>query len=524
MAMKTRETRTPMKFILPNCLHMLLCGSLMAQDVEFVDRVNLDIEVVEAVTTESEVEGSAESLLPPMAPNAPSSITEAELGQIRARVEQALELQTTTLQQLDSHRLVREHRIPVELDGERRELRLYPYSMRSDNLVVFVEDEKGLFREEAPPPITTFRGSIVEEPTSEVVASIIDGRLFAAITTSKGAWAIEPVSKTLPDVPAGLHAVYRVSDVVPPAGVCGVDAALVAHPLGPGPKEPGVVEALGTGGRTQIGFDTDAEYYQANGSSTSATISDIEKIMNQVGLIYQNQFSICYVIEAIIVRTNVGTDPYSATNPDTLLCQFADEWNSNVTTTRDVAHLMTGKNLDGTTIGIAWTGVICDQEFTNCNGGRLHYGLSQTFFSTNLVSRTGLTAHELGHNWNACHCNQGACTGDGADADCGIMWSASGTQQSTLVFGSRSTAAITSHRDSRTCLGTCIDPIYVNLNNNPLIENGTAEFPFDTVSEGVKWVQVGGTVIITTGSYAETLRINKIMDLVSSGGPVTIGK
>lgn len=103
------------------------------------------------------------------------------------------------------------------------------------------------------------------------------------------------------------------------------------------------------------------------------------------------------------------------------------------------------------------------------------------------------------------------------------MWSSAGTQQSTLVFGSRSTSAITSHRDTRTCLGTCFDPIYVDLNNNSGIEFGTATFPFNTVFEGTKWVQVGGRVIITNGTYGELLTINKAMNLESSGGVVTIG-
>ena len=69
---------------------------------------------------------------------------------------------------------------------------------------------------------------------------------------------------------------------------------------------------------------------------------------------------------------------------------------------------MAGTNIDGSTIGIAWIGVMC-----NDNWG---YGLSQSQYTTDIASRVQLTAHELGHNWNACHCNQSGCTGGGTDS------------------------------------------------------------------------------------------------------------
>jgi len=291
--------------------------------------------------------------------------------------------------------------------------------------------------------------------------------------------------------------------------------------------QSGRSESRGTGGRTQIAFDTDVQYYQANGSSSTNTVSDIEMIMNQVGLIYQNAFDICYVLERVIVRT-AEPDPYSTSNSSSLLCQFRNEWNANVTTTRDVAHLMTGRNLDGTTIGVAWVGVVCNvQGFSSTipgcgNTANLAYGLSQTFFSTNIVSRTGLTAHELGHNWNCCHCNQSTCTGGSADADCGIMWSSAGTQQSTLVFGARSSSSIAIHRNSRNCLSTCTGLVYVN-GAHVGIENGSLAFPYNTISEGVEWVELGGTVRIFSGSYPGTRTITKFLNLEAYNGVVDIG-
>ena len=76
----------------------------------------------------------------------------------------------------------------------------------------------------------------------------------------------------------------------------------------------------------------------------------------------------------LIVRS-APSDPYSTTSSDSLLTQMRTHWNAAQTGVhRDIAHLMTGKNLDGSVIGIASVGVIC-----NSTRG---YGLSQTRYTT----------------------------------------------------------------------------------------------------------------------------------------------
>jgi hypothetical protein len=73
------------------------------------------------------------------------------------------------------------------------------------------------------------------------------------------------------------------------------------------------------------------------------------------------------------------------------------------------------------------------------------YGLSQSRFTTQLASRVGLTSHEVGHNWNASHCD--------GDSDCRIMCSGlGGCAGSVTSFGTRSISTISSFRDGRSCL------------------------------------------------------------------------
>ena len=84
---------------------------------------------------------------------------------------------------------------------------------------------------------------------------------------------------------------------------------------------------------------------------------------------------------------------------------------------RDLAHLWTGRDLEGTTVGLAYVGVVCRSQGYS-------YGVSQRMAS--VPAKYVLTAHEIGHNFNACHsdtdCNSGS-------ASCGntIMQSRVGT-------------------------------------------------------------------------------------------------
>lgn len=503
------------------CVHGHLCAGWMATaTAQAVVQDPFELEVRTAAIDDLAPE--------PTARLAPVTVTQAQVAQMSPAVEAALELRSTTLQQLDAAGAVQTLKVALRLNGERRTLDLYPYSMRSDDFVLLVQDESGDLYEDAPPPITTYRGHVVGDLQSDVAASIIEGKLYATIVTQGDAWAVQPVGGAADGAPDNLHAVYRQADVIPAGGQCGVPDTALPRVDPQGGRHGGAADTQGTGGRTQIAFDTDVEYYQLNGSSITLTVADIEMIMTQVGLVYQAQSNICYVEERIIVRT-AGPDPYSLTNSSNLLCQFRNFWNNNITTSRDIAHLMTGKNLDGTTIGVAWVGVVCNESgfsgtIANCsNTANLGYGLSQTRFSANVVARSALTAHELGHNWNSCHCNQNTCTGGNADADCGIMWSASGAQQSTLLFGTRSLGAITTHRNSRTCLSGCSSTVYVD-SRNPATGNGTLSFPYRFLSDGLDWVNVGGTVRVFPGVYPNARTIGKFLNIEAINGVVDLGE
>ena len=459
-------------------------------------------------------------------------VAEAQLGEIRAAVEASLGLMSSSVQRLDISGVREAKPVLVTLGGLEHLLHLYPYSPRSADFLLLVQDESGALIEAEPPAPATYRGRLAGDPLSSVAATVFEGRLWATIVTGTSeTWGVQPADEIVPQAPADLHVVYSSFDVIGGDGVCGVDE-FVGHSSTADKGSSGDPPAPeGTGGKVAIAFDADLEFFQANGNSVPATIRDIEMIMNQVGLIFQNQVGICYDWKGIIVRTG---RVYNNTRDGALLCEFRNFWNANVGGfNQHVAHLMTGKNLTPTPpatnnpIGIAYVGGMCNAygTITTCAGeGDYAYGLSQSRFSATLIPRVGLTAHELGHNWNACHCNQNGCTGGGADPDCGIMWSAAGPQQSTLLFGTRSANTIINYRNGMWCPGFCYDPIYVDWTNIGGPWFGIPSAPYRTVERGVRGAIVDGTVITAVGNYPENITINKAVTLRATGGTVRIGQ
>lgn len=338
----------------------------------------------------------------------------------------------------------------VRLDQSEYTLALKPYSMRSIDFQVQVQVESGELIEVEPPAPATYRGEVIGIPGSKVAASLIRGELTAVIDLGDEMWFVEPLSNYDTMAETSEHVVYRSGDTIPTDRVCGSDLLQM-----PGGNDD--LELMGEpqddsydigypdyGSRadelTELAFDADYEFYQKNGYSVGSTVADIENVMNGVEVVYQRDTGICYNLTHIIVRSS-SNDPYTTNDPGGLLDQFRAEWNSHQSSIqRDTAHMMTGRNMSGNVIGIAWLTVICNQGWG--------YGLSQSRYTSNFNHRITLTAHELGHNWNAQHCD--------GDGNCHIMCSGiNGCNGVGLPnFGSAAVNTITNYKNSRYCLDT----------------------------------------------------------------------
>jgi len=332
--------------------------------------------------------------------------------------------------------------VEVVLDGETVVLELAPTSVRAPGFTLLVQGADGAPREVEAPPPSTVRGLVRNRPDSAVSGSLEDGRLTALVLLEGGerAWSVQPLAPLDNGAAPGEHVVFDAADAVDLGVTCGTFAPGGGAPLGPAPALPEGPDG-GDFSVTLIACDADFEYFESNNSSVNQTTNDIETVVNNVTTIYEFTAGITYQIGTIIVRTSPN-DPYFTTNASGMLSEFRNEWNVNQTgVSRNVAHLFTGKDLSGSVIGIAWLDVnFCASPFS----GPFHYGVSQSKFSANTASRTGLTAHELGHNWSASHC-------DGIPG-CQIMCSGLGGCEGLGAFGPTSTNAIWNKLGGTPCL------------------------------------------------------------------------
>jgi hypothetical protein len=418
-------------------------------------------------------------------------------------------------------------RFAAVLDGETVELDLVPWSGRAEDCRLIVVRDGGVVEEMELPPPRTWRGSVVGDPSRSVAATIdAENRVFATIRDEVDgrSWGLQPATGP-GGVFEGWSVAYDRADVMPTGGVCG-NAADDADMIGvrampraiPRADEPIDPLKLGVPERLDVGFAADFEYFQARGGSINATVQDIETVMNSVGLNYQTQLGISFRTTGFLVWTTVN-DPYSSTNSIIRLCEFRENWNGINWFPKDTAHLFTGVDLDGDIIGRAYEAALCNPDAPGCGGGSLSYGLSQSTFSTNMTDRVILTMHELGHNWGACHCSDSACTGGGADPDCGVM--SASVNNATMTFGSRSVFTIQTYRATLGCLTPAFNPVYVDAAYSGL-ELGTIVLPFNTFLEGYWAVPVGGTVSFDPGVYPQNVTMVRPMVLERTGGGTVV--
>lgn len=277
------------------------------------------------------------------------------------------------------------------------------------------------------PPCVTYRGMLLEDIRSNVAATITGGSITAFIRTGgNDVWIVQPVNQMQPAAAPALHIVYRTQDNAQLPGQCGVNAQALPAPAAVGNDLLYLAD---------IAIEADYPFFQQNGSNTTSTQNDITGIVNAMNVIWERDVDVRHVVSQIVV--NSSPDAYTTTSASTLLNQFASRWNSvHAGIPRDFAHLFTGRNINGGTIGIAALGVVC-------NIGSA-YGLSQSRYTGNYSLRVSLTAHEIGHNFGAGHCN--------AANPCYIMCSSNGGCGPVTLFSPSAINQIVAYRNSVSCL------------------------------------------------------------------------
>ncbi len=281
------------------------------------------------------------------------------------------------------------------LDGQTDYLVLEPHSVRTAGFNLFAQVEGGRLVSVNPGPVSTIQGFLASQPGSTVRGGFQDSGLYAKLELADGSvkW-IEPLQRQFPMAASNLHILYDSVDVrIPARSHCGTLAADQPVYTG-GSTTTSFAASIQT---AELAADADFDYYQDWGSSVNNVSNRIQTVIAAMNGQYETELSLTHAITTIIVRTSSNDNPYTTNGPSALLGEFKSEWQDNQQgIQRDIAQLFTGRNLTGGTIGIADPAAICSSTGSS---------LVQSDFTGNFSCVTDLSAHELGHNWNAGHCN-----------------------------------------------------------------------------------------------------------------------
>lgn len=305
------------------------------------------------------------------------------------------------------------------------DLELMPYDLRSPDYSAQLIDARGVTHKLPKTPVNTYKGFVNGVPDAQVRLSLTAKGLEGAIIGRDRRYFIQPARALSSKARADEFILYESSALTAEAASCGLTLADevaaqedVAQASVVETKAPttvvapevaaasGPVPGLSPLKIARISTDADGEYVTAFGGASQAN-SRITSILNLVDGIYQVEVGIGFQIVLQNTWADDSTDPYTTADAEDLLNQFKNHWNANFPNSganaRSIAHLFTGRNLDGQTVGIAFTGAACRSAINA-------YGLSQQFpfnAGNTITSQTvTLTAHEIGHNFSAAHTNQ----------------------------------------------------------------------------------------------------------------------
>ncbi|MDD2943585.1 MAG: M12 family metallo-peptidase, partial [bacterium] len=387
-----------------------------------------------------------------------------------------------------------------------------PYELLTDSYKAETNNGK-LLRQEKRPEISFFRSTPYENDSSFLRLALrngqIEGLLYEDATYYSIATDINDKNTLLIeelDQEQLKHLIAR----------CGLTSANSQSPntdsLADSLLLPEV--AYATTKTVEIATDADYEYVTASGDSTAANAA-ILSVLNGVSGIYESELGITLTVSYQHSWTT-SSDPFSTSDAATLLDQFYSHWESNfrASHTYDVAHLFTGRNLNDSTIGIAYMNAACRSY---------GYGLSERQGSITLD--TPLAAHEIGHNLGADH---DSCTSGSSWIMCPML--VPGANR----FSSGSKTQIANYTASVSCLGTSggtptppppsdnLPPVLSPIGAKSISENQVLQFDLSASDPDGDTISYSITPITGASLSGNTFTYRPVYSTVSGGKSSTV--
>ncbi len=245
--------------------------------------------------------------------------------------------------------------------------------------------------------VEVYRGQLANNPQSWARIVVFDGMPRGMIWDGVEMYAVEaPDDSTLPiDAPV----MYRLADAFVVSGTmsCGSDfltgsAAAIMKEIGSATKVA-IARAPGAVSEITMSAIGDFEFTDARGGD-SAAVAAITTRLNNVDGFFSEQVGVQINVDLIETHSD-SADPFGDTLVAGDLLDEVSEYRlqSSSHNSRGLTHLYTGRNLDTTTVGIAWRGVLCENYF----GAGLSEG------NAGATNDSLIAAHEIGHNFGAEH-------------------------------------------------------------------------------------------------------------------------
>jgi hypothetical protein len=275
--------------------------------------------------------------------------------------------------------------------------------------------------------------------------------------------------------------------------------------LGELKNAPAIMQAANATRRLTISALADTLFLQRYASEAEARDA-IAIRLNNVDGIFSAQLSVEIRIGALFANDATSAAVSSATSPNTLLRDLARQRRqSPQLSSYGLTHLFTGRDLDGTTVGIAYIGALCNSEYSA--------GLTEL---RNTWLDSLVTAHEIGHTFGADH--------DGDSAGTCASTPSSGYLMGAIVSGSNDFSQCSLERMQAT-MQTSICLAYLAPANMAVAQNlGTLQRAVSSLFQWQLQVQnVGGLAAQNVRADINVPAALTIEDAVVSGGTCTSG-
>ncbi|HVF17140.1 MAG TPA: M12 family metallo-peptidase [Steroidobacteraceae bacterium] len=208
---------------------------------------------------------------------------------------------------------------------------------------------------------------------------------------------------------------FKLSDTIIDAGasMCAVDDAQdasmkgsvafksLAREFSSMKRDMTMMQSGDAGLRVQLSAIGDAKFRQQFASDAEARDAILLRLNNVDG-IFESQLGIEIQVPTTLIYDSTNDPLSTTTSASSLLSALGDlRDRTSELNSRGLTHLFTGRDLDGTTVGLGYVGSVCRKAY----GAALTEIRGRGAWLESLI-----TAHEIGHNFGAVHDGETQCS------------------------------------------------------------------------------------------------------------------